>query len=194
MNAPHFVIYLSVIVISCLPLSTWAQSAGPASASAGESLTRFWIGAGVGLGELIEGEDDPNDEGGGALAGALYGSYQFGPNLLSARTAFSGELFGDNFADYGILYGRATTGRLGHASVSAGVAVVSGSYSDDRLILDPDGDEPERVLTVGLPVEVQLMWRPLPFFGLGLYGFANLNPEASFVGATLSAQLGLMRR
>lgn len=159
-----------------------------------------WIGAGLGPGMLFDG-DQAEEDVGGSFSGVAYASYQSGIHVFSLRTATSGELlFGDNFLDVGLLYGRARTGVSRHASVSVGVALVIGERRCDGFLFlcsSEDGvefaDDLERVVTVGLPIEAQLLWRPALFGGFGLYGFANLNPEASFVGATLGFQLGAFR-
>jgi hypothetical protein len=52
------------------------------------------------------------------------------------------------------------------------------------------GDEVERFYTVGIPVAGQLLWTPSPYIGLGIYGYANLNPEEPFAGALLGVELG----
>jgi hypothetical protein len=39
-------------------------------------------------------------------------------------------------------------------------------------------------------VEVQIAWRPAPFVGLMVLGFASLNKQQSFTGITAGVQLG----
>ena len=41
-----------------------------------------------------------------------------------------------------------------------------------------------------LPLEAQVAWRPTPWVGIAVYGFASLNAAQSFTGVTLSVQLG----
>ncbi|MEL7168749.1 MAG: hypothetical protein AAGN64_05315, partial [Bacteroidota bacterium] len=50
---------------------------------------------------------------------------------------------------------------------------------------------PDRTTTLGLPFEVQAFVEGR-HVGLGLYGFVNLNREASFGGVTLALVLGRM--
>ena len=187
-----------VLLVACCVAFAIAPSA---RAQAGSGV---WIGAGLGLGALFDGErveGERENDVGGSLSGALYASYRSGVHVVSLRTAASGEvLFGDNVVDIGLLYGRARTRPGGHASVSIGLALVIGERRCDgflALCSSEDGvglaREVERFVTVGLPVEAQLFWRPLSFGGFGLYGFANLNPEASFIGATVGFQLGDFR-
>lgn len=161
---------------------------------------RIWIGTGLGLGAMVE--KKTNDDEPGAGTGALYASYQTGVHVFSLRTVVVTEVFGDTGGDVGVLYGRATTGPNSHASFGIGLAVVFVDYNPDGLNLCglfgsrddcPARGRDENVLAFGVPVEVQLFWRPLAFVGLGVYGFANLNPEAPFAGLALGLQLGDLR-
>jgi len=45
---------------------------------------------------------------------------------------------------------------------------------------------------VGVPVESQL-FLTLPFVGIGLVGYANLNLEASYAGFALTLQVGNLK-
>ncbi|WP_211483060.1 hypothetical protein [Fodinibius roseus] len=139
----------------------------------------FWINAGIGVGTP-------------GIAGIASASYQFlGSNLLSLRGAITGELFGDELWDIGLLYGRATTAQDYHASISAGLAVMGGSRSSGGLFSDTPREEVSR--QVGFPIGGQLFWLPSRFIGLGLSGFANLNGERSFAGLAFSLQIGKLK-
>jgi len=100
--------------------------------------------------------------------------------------------------DVGVLYGRIAKASYGFASVSAGISLVGG-VRRGRYLSSSGGwfgtryFEEKNFITVGIPVEAQLFWTPLAFFGIGLYGFANLNIEKSFVGALLCIQFGKLR-
>jgi hypothetical protein len=155
--------------------------------SAGEAMTQqpdpstrhdtYWLAGGLGVGS----ED---------FAGSLNASYQFGANVVSLRTGVTAGLFDQGFNDYALLYGRATepAGKRYHASAGVGLGLVDGCrggsvFSDCRSIQT----------VVGLPMELQLFWRPGSLLGLGLYGFANLNRSRSFAGVTLGLQAGRLR-
>lgn len=95
--------------------------------------------------------------------------------------------------DLGVLYGvfKKTPNSL--VSISAGLAVVGGINRGEFEYSSGWFDshyEKNTFLTAGVPFEAQLFWRPLKVLGIGLYGFANLNPEKSFSGGMLSLQLG----
>ena len=160
-----------------LLLLAWLTVAASANAQDLVGRDRFWFGAGFGLGSEEFGVQ-------------LNGSYQFGGNLISVRTAVAAELFDDGFNDYALLYGRSLVPRYKryHISAGTGIALVEGCTGDGFL-----GGCDRAKTVIGLPLELQAFWRPGRWLGLGLYGFANLNQTRSFAGATLGFQLGRMR-
>jgi len=100
--------------------------------------------------------------------------------------------------DLGLLYGVCEKGSSAFGAVAAGLAAVGGQnrgkylYSIGGGCTDHNNDYYETLgyLTVGIPVEAQLMWTPFPFVGAGLWGFADLNPKKSFGGLLLTIQIG----
>ena len=117
-------------------------------------------------------------------------SYQFSKNLLSLRTVGNFEWFGKSMSERGFLYGRTLKQNSLFVSVGAGFALVEGSISHGLFY----NKEAEKIgPTIGIPLEAQLFWRPSSFLGIGLYGFANLNPAESFYGFTLNLQIGKLR-
>lgn len=136
---------------------------------------RLWINAGLGLGGS-----------GLAVAGSV--SVQPGKHVLSARAILTTDSEED-LADLGLLYGRVLSQGRFHTSLGAGLARAYGSH--DSGFWDHDGEG--RKLIIGIPLELQLAWRPGRWIGVGVYGFANLNSVQSFGGATLSLQVGKLR-
>ncbi|HSM59809.1 MAG TPA: hypothetical protein VK849_03385, partial [Longimicrobiales bacterium] len=47
--------------------------------------------------------------------------------------------------------------------------------------------------TIGVPVALDLTWRPSRIFGLGMQALANLNPASSYVGLALALEIGSLR-
>jgi hypothetical protein len=47
--------------------------------------------------------------------------------------------------------------------------------------------------TVGIPLEAQVFFTPFSFLGIGMCGFANLNPEKPYAGALLCLKIGKLR-
>ena len=102
------------------------------------------------------------------------GSMQINDHLWSGRYVRTEDILGsDILGDLGVLYGRSAPGDFGFASVAAGLGVVQGETT-----------------TIGLPVEVQAYLRHLPFAGLGVTLFGNINPEQPFGGLAIALQLG----
>jgi len=161
----------------------------------------FWINGGLGASSVHGGlGSHPNAP---SFGGSLY--YQSGKNLFSFRYLRNEEfqiLGGDSpsemVLDFGVLYGRIAKASYGFASISTGISVVGG-VRRGRYLSSSGGwfgtnyYEKNNFITVGIPIEGQLFWTPLNFFGVGFYGFANLNKEKSFLGALLCIQVGKLR-
>lgn len=134
----------------------------------------FWLNVGVGWGNQLP-----------VLGLGI--SYQLGRHhLISIRGVTSVGMGEDEFVsvlgDVGILYGYSskTAQSRGYYSFAMGLSYVNGRNYE---------------ATVGIPIEVQLILilkskHPQLFGGVGLYGFANINSEKSFVGLLLCFQLG----
>ncbi len=161
--------------------SLFVAEAAHAPATSYGRDSRFWIGSGLGLAAISNYADEQGIF--GLFAGNLNATYQFGRHLVSARGALATVLL-VTFSDVGLLYGRVLSEGSFFASVGAGVAYVEG------LDVGLFGDNDELFATIGLPLEVQLFVRPFRFIGVGIYGFANINPEQNFTGATFSVQIG----
>ena len=155
--------------------------------------TDFWVGAGLGYGSV------PKADFRQKVSLNLNATYQSGRHLLSARSVYTGksEYNGEALQDYALLYGRAISVDLPRsrftarftASVAAGVG-----YVNAVVVYDEEGSPiaSEYEDTIGLALETQSFVR-LSVVGVGVYGFANVNPVTSFWGATLSLQLGKLR-
>ena len=143
----------------------------------------------------------------GAAKGISY-SYITEAGLVSLRYVSNvselkgnSRILSESIWDAGVLYGTTARTSFGLASISGGIGAVGGfraqyptrtSYGNVTLPYS-ESDEEERFLTVGIPVAGQIFWTPSPVVGIGIYGYANVNPEASFVGALLGIQLGSLR-
>jgi len=140
-------------------------------------------------------------------------SYQIRANLISFRyvynAKFKGEIFtayvprSEKIRDFGVLYGLSTKSKVGFASISGGISIVSGVRRGEYLYkscnssggwfcFGPGYYEKLRFTTVGIPIEAQVFITG-ENAGIGIYVFANINPESSFFGALLSLQLGKLR-
>lgn len=109
------------------------------------------------------------------MAFTLAGSLQRRRNVFSVRMA---DTYEGGVVDVGLLYGRATSAGPIHLSLSGGLAPVFGWRVGT---------------TVGIPLEAQATLRK-GMFGLGAYGFANVNSQESMLGVTIAVQLGRLPR
>jgi len=167
----------------------------------------FWVNGGLGASSVHGGLG--SDPGAPSFGGSL--CYQSGKNLFSFRYLLSEEfqILGtdspsETVWDFGVLYGRIAKASYGFASISSGMSIVggvrrgrylggTGEWVGTSYYFGTSYYEENDFITVGIPVEGQLFWTPLAFFGIGFYGFANLNPEKSFVGALLCVQIGKLK-
>ena len=147
--------------------------------------------------------------------GLSFSVHRGGKHLISVRSIRSkqylsrgrGDLPEQEAWEIGVLYGRTLQGVIGSASLSTGFGIVNwvrhGAflrhaeyqyfvfwYASTRKY---DIYEKRTFSTPGIPIDVQLLAVPHPFFGIGFHGFANLNPEQSYWGALLCLSLGIAR-
>ncbi len=124
----------------------------------------YWVFGGGGISTL-----------GGSLG--FGASHQFRSHIITGRFVRNYDFDGggtENW-DVGALYGRSYKTQYAMISGSAGVAYVGPS---------------EQAGTIGLPLETQIFWTPTQYFGIGIYGFGNINSKGSFGGALLGLQIG----
>jgi hypothetical protein len=140
----------------------------------------FWVTGGLGVGS----ED---------FAGTAGISYQRGAHLFSLRVAGTAGLFDDGFGDVALLYGRASR----HAGSRYRLGAAAGISAADGCVTEGSGSVfgscQDRPTVIGFPLEAHVTWLPAQSFGIGLYGFADVNRTRSFAGVTLSIQLGKLR-
>ena len=137
---------------------------------------RLWSALGFGGGGSADGD-------GLALVGQLV--FQRSPHHLALRATGIGEPYDPAscpMGDVGLLYGRTATGPVGHATIASGFALTDADGCDATA-----GGQP---LTLGVPIVAEVALRLLPFMGVGLQAFANLNSRGSFGGVVAFLQLG----
>ncbi|MBA3559074.1 MAG: hypothetical protein H0W30_10780 [Gemmatimonadaceae bacterium] len=129
----------------------------------------------------------------GGVAGVLGVDALKRQHLISVRAVAvtTGNLFspGDEYWDAALLYGRALQRPRSIITASSGLGV-TGRKHREGLFGGPGTRAPT---TISLPFAARASWRPLSFLGLGIYGFANVNKEKSFVGAATVIELGRLR-
>ncbi len=160
----------TVLLVSPVPLA--AQRRIP------ERPCGVWLTVGLGAGWIHE----------TAFAGAASLSYRSGASVLVWRVTGVAELFGDGMWDTGLLYGRATRTRAFETWAAVGVGLADGTRSPSFF-----GQTYQLSSVVGIPLEAHLTWTPASWFGLGLYGFADVNHSQSFAGVALGIDLGLLQ-
>jgi hypothetical protein len=148
-----------------------------------EESAKHWINLGFGGTFPSEGLGDAD---GGLSVGMTFSYLKWG-HLISARALTAKEikinLFGNSgpragIWDIGFLYGRILKRRLGLVSISGGISLVGIS------------DGVKTTHHFGFPLDTQLFFTPSASFGMGIYGYANINSANSFIGMLFCFQIG----
>jgi len=86
----------------------------------------------------------------------------------------------DKAWDIGILYGRALTSPYSRIQVSGGIGIA-------WTVIRADYDD---ISTIGVPIEGRISYRFSRSFGVGFYGFFNMNPKENYSGLALNFRIG----
>lgn len=157
----------AVAILYIVGTTTLFAQYWPASRS---NYNPFWVNLGFGVGGINVT---------GALSGYVGFTYLTGERTISFRIAGCGGVDSIGAGDIGLMYGWSRSGERRFMSYGIGIGYV-------RTNEFAGNDE-----TVGIPLEIQLFYRPAGFLGLGIYGFANVNLKKLFYGACLCLQVGL---
>jgi hypothetical protein len=151
--------------------------------------TLYWADAGIGLTSL--------GSGGGALAlGAnlqmnnLLISFQSNSHSYSDSFIFANEV--EKYSDYAMLTGIASLDSSFHASIAAGVSIISGYHSitEDSWSSSEETERKDYGPYLGFVISSQLFWKAGANFGIGIKGFADINKAKILSGVTLSVFIG----
>lgn len=154
-----------------------AITTGLSPSLAAQDCPRIWLGAGLGSGARGDGAS------GFAVMGEIV--YQVRAHHFSIRGFGAADPFGtgaDEFGEVGLLYGRAAKRKWGHGAISAGLALTGVSSCSDAST--------SGCTTLGVPVVAEAALRLASVAGVGIQGFANLNPKSVYGGVVLFLQLG----
>jgi hypothetical protein len=135
----------------------------------------FWLNAGVGL-------EFP----GSSVSEGTNISYQWKKYIVSARLNYTADISSSppasEVVESALLFGVCKKSRFWCSSIAGGLAHMSGTTNNAV-----------RVPTFGFPIEAQIFITPLSFFGIGLYGFGNLNSRMPYFNILLCLQFGKLR-
>jgi hypothetical protein len=167
----------SLLVVCCLSLKSQSSVIDPPA-------QLWWLNFGLG-------DADVSTDGEVYFSGlASFTKPVTNSLLLTGRGLIAEEfrIFGDSqqYWEGSVIAGVYTKGKVGFASIGAGLGVTGG-----RIDMD-NSSGLENFTTIGLPVESQL-FLTLPFAGIGVVGFANFSPEGSYWGAVVALQFGNLR-
>jgi hypothetical protein len=168
--------------LAALIMLLWASVAAAQETRSGRAPELlYWLDVGAGGGEYFGMMADVAVKANSSDLFLIRGSYMeelqiciFGPCESAAN--YQGDVAG--------MYGRIYKGRWGSIAGAAGAAVTF--IRTDRT----GGGEQTASTTIGLPLQVQAVFTPFSFIGLGVSGTANINPVETFAGAFITLQIG----
>lgn len=167
-----------VSLILCISISGFTQGR--------YDKTYFWLTGGLGVSSL-------GSLGGVASIHLQYQRILFG--LRATANAESIEMFGggDEMFDFGFLVGYVLSDARMILSTSTGLARVTGSRFHGQPGIFGGGHRESISPIIGVPFEFQAIYPVSSIFGLGAYGYLNLNREQTFFGITLCIAVGKLR-
>lgn len=147
-----------------------------------DQTKNYWLNLGVGAGSV-------------GTAGIISLNFQFGEQILTLGHHSNFQLFGSDFWDIGVIYGKQLSNKgTIFTSVGAGLSIVGGTRRTEGLSLFSQGPPPRPInLTLGIPLEMQFIIRPSSAIGIGVCGHININKENPFAGLTLCLQFGKIK-
>lgn len=74
--------------------------------------------------------------------------------------------------------------------LSGGIGIVNCNKSTGNIITKPPESWKPHLLKIGIPLEIGLQLSPVKYFGLGIKGYTNINPGATFSGIVLNVEIG----
>jgi hypothetical protein len=181
-------IVLSFILLLSVPIFSQTETLNIAPDS------RIWVGTGAVI---------SNFENGGA-SGGFGGDLNFatGGKLYKARCMyvkevtfilFEGEPPVSSLWESGLLFGLISPKWKKRLSIAAGISYVGGTKVLENYDEVNSQDAIKDISTIGLPVEVQVLFSFDREVGAGLTVFGDLNSENSFGGITISLIMGKLR-
>lgn len=206
---------LVVLTAGALCCEGGAAQTGPSSPTTSPTIDTNLVRIGLGIGAGSMGSD--TDAGIALRGGVTLPAGEARSITVRSTLVEEFNLWGPTPAesvwDLGVLYGPQTRGKRGYAAAAVGLALVGGTRRGDRLsppvqcsgyglealgcalaaAFTPVEYEDLRFHTVGIPVELEAGVAFFRGFGLGVSAFANVNPERSVTGFTVSVLLGRLR-
>ncbi len=145
----------------------------------------FWGGYGVGT-PFVSGGDPEGD------AELAQIGFERDGKIILLRAARIEEPYGtgsEPVEDYSLMFGLGTQRGLFHLMAAVGIGRLTGFECVDAA----DPDDCDEAGTFGFPTFVEITFDPLPFLGVGVQGFANVNPDVTHGGIALMGRIGRLR-
>jgi len=116
------------------------------------------------------------------------------------------NLFGpspsEEFYDIGMMIGKGFSGKYAQILFSGGLGVTGGIKRGKLLYTEPSGDfsiddprhfDSDRFITPSIPLEIDVLFKPIKYLGAGVSLFGNLNLKQPMYGFAIKFSIGKMR-
>ncbi len=164
------------------------------------SKDKFWIDLGMGSYRSF----DKTDGFTGYISANLYKDSLLYKVRYQAYEEFN--LFGphpsEEFYDIGIMLGKGFSGKYSHILFSCGLGVTGGTMRGKLLYTEPTGDfsindprhfEGDRFITPSIPLEIDILFKPVKYLGAGVIFYGNLNFKQPMYGFVIRVGIGKLR-
>ena len=161
----------------------------------------FWFEGGMGGFQSVAAID--------GFTVTLGAAYQYGNYIFRGRYMHHDEfnMFGpdpsENFHELGLLAGKTFYSKYLSLDVSAGLGIISGIRRGDFLYMeessgwfdfsDPRHYEKDLFFLPAIPLSIDASFKPVPYLGIGLSLYGNLNPSRPLCGIGFRIMAGKLR-
>lgn len=164
------------------------------------SKDKFWIDLGMGNYRSFEKSDgftgyiSANLYKDSVLYKIRYQGYEefnpFGPHPL------------EEFYDIGVMLGKGFSGKYAQILFSCGLGVTGGAVRGKLLYTEPSGDfniydprhfDSDRFIAPSIPLEVDVLFKPIKYLGAGVCLYGNLNLKQPMYGFVIKVAIGKLR-
>jgi len=156
----------------------------------------YWVSFGGGLAKAT------GDTGEACLDMSF--SHVKGSSIMKARilAIYEVDFFGseplESSVNFGVLIGRINSKKYSQTSYLVGLGLTTGSRQgkfirESKGWFSSDEYEMKNFLTLSIPAEVEFVFKPIKFIGIGLGAFVDLNIVRPSVGARLNISIGKLR-
>jgi hypothetical protein len=178
----QFRICLNMVCLSFLFFSTQALFSRDRTNT---DATLVWGSYGIGMGNVLAGSLDLNFQKGNLL----FSVRRAGQVALESVLLGTGDTMESE--EFGFLVGIADGSKHHLFTIATGIARVK-MVQRESILFVPVIDTQKSTI-IGVPFEIQAVWKATGSLGLGLNGFANFNSQRTYGGIGVKVVIGKLR-